>query len=220
MQHKIHRLLMQHKLENPIDFSRFSVLSNGKEHKDLVNSLAIFLNNLGFNLDSDELQNTKNKAIELILNTTFKGLNYNNFPEVSLGKNNNYNSPIICSGITFNSTCEHHLVPFSGNAIFAYIPNKHIIGLGQISKIINFFARRPQIQERLNKQIFIVMQYLLKTKDVAIAINASHECITRLGELPGKSNITTFELGGKFNEENNLSNTFYTLINNFNQAKS
>jgi GTP cyclohydrolase I len=221
MQHKIHRLLMQHNLENNIDFSKFSGLSNAKKNKELVESLTKFLNNLGFNLESADLHNTKIKVIELMLNTTYSGLDYKNFPEINLEDNiSKYNSPVMCSGIAANSTCEHHLVPFSGNAVFAYIPKKHIIGLGKITKIINFFARRPQIQERLNKQIFVVMQHILNTDDIAIGINASHQCMSRLGETSGNSNVTTFELGGKFKSDNNLANTFYSLINNFNQNKS
>ena len=129
----------------------------------------------------------------------FSGLDYKNFPKVTMIENKmNVNEMVRVKGITLTSTCEHHLVTIDGMATVAYIPRGKIIGLSKINRIVKFFAQRPQVQERLTKQILVALQSLLETQDVAITIAATHYCVKSRGVEDVNSVTETTALGGIF----------------------
>ncbi|MBY0379428.1 MAG: GTP cyclohydrolase I, partial [Burkholderiales bacterium] len=117
--------------------------------------------------------------------------------------------PLVSSGITVNSTCEHHLVAISGQAIVVYIPKNKIVGLSKINRVVDFFARRPQVQERMTRQLFVAFQAILDTDNVAIAIHATHNCIAIRGIRDSQTKNLTFATGGMFETDETLKNTFY-----------
>lgn len=145
----------------------------------------------------------------MYIEETFVGLDYSNFPKVTFINNQIKLKDIITiRKIRLTSICEHHFVIIDGEVNIAYIPNKKIIGLSHVSNIVNFFAARPQIQERLTKQILITLQTLLETKNVAVSINAIHHCIKLKGCYDKYSSTSTISLGGLFDSRINMRKEF------------
>jgi GTP cyclohydrolase I len=131
----------------------------------------------------------------------FSGLDYSNFPRISLIENKMCADEMIkIKNIDLTSTCEHHFVTIDGTAKVAYIPNKKIIGLSKINRVVRFFAQRPQVQERLTRQILIALQTLLETKNVAVNLEATHYCVKSRGVQDSNSQTSTTALGGCFKE--------------------
>ena len=209
---KIHLLLKRHNLESPMVFEnieRWGALNNMQSLED---KMADFLLQLGFDLSNDSLAKTPARVVQMFINELFYGLNYANFPEISTTINEfAYTTPIWSQGVTVHSTCEHHLVGIRGVALIGYIPEKTIVGLSKLNQVMDFFARRPQVQERLNRQVFIVLQEILQTKNVAVAINAIHNCIVARGARDSSSKILTLETGGLFTSDPELKTMFYNL---------
>lgn len=160
---------------------------------------------LGFDLNDDSIKDTPNRVAKMYVNEVFKGLNPKNKPVVTVFKNNyNYHTPVIELDIPFTSFCEHHFVPIQGKANISYIPNDYVIGLSKIHRLVNYYARRPQVQERLTMQITHELIQVLKTNDVGVVLKASHSCISCRGvEDIGSSTITS-AFFGKVKENNNL----------------
>lgn len=145
----------------------------------------------------------------MYIEETFLGLDYSNFPKVTFIKNKIKLKDIITiRKIRLTSICEHHFVIIDGEADIAYIPNEKIIGLSNIGSITNFFAARPQIQERLTKQILVTLQTLLETRNVAVSINAIHHCIKLKGYYDKCSSTNTLSLGGIFKSSTNMRREF------------
>ncbi len=207
---RIQQLLMDNGLENPIindNIAKWGELSHTNE---MSNKFAEFLHLLGMDLTDSSIMKTSGRVVKFFINELFYGLDYKNFPRISSNINTfNYNSPLISTGITINSTCEHHLVAINGSAIVAYIPDKKFVGLSKLNRVVDFFARRPQVQERMTKQIFIALQEVLETQDVAVAINATHNCIVIRGVKDAATENLTLELGGKFLDDAVLKTSFY-----------
>tara|TARA_Y100000385_G_C12629068_1_gene440439 strand:+ start:87 stop:473 length:387 start_codon:yes stop_codon:yes gene_type:complete len=122
-----------------------------------------------------------------------------------------YDQMVIQKDITFHSLCEHHFVNFNGMAQVAYIPKDKVVGLSKLNRIVNFFARRPQVQERLNEQIYYALQYVLGTDDIAVLMDAEHLCVKSRGIGDQQSGMTTSKLGGAFFEDGRLRNEFMQL---------
>lgn len=148
---------------------------------------------LGLDLNDDSLNDTPNRVAKMYVNEIFKGLNPKNKPAVTLFENTyGYHTPLIELNIPFTSFCEHHFVPIQGKANVAYIPHKHVIGLSKIHRLIDFYARRPQVQERLTLQIQQELSAALKTDDIGVVLKASHSCISCRGvEDSGSCTITS-----------------------------
>lgn len=131
----------------------------------------------------------------------FSGLDHSQFPRVSLIDNKmGANEMVKIRDIDLTSTCEHHFVPIDGVAKVAYISGAKIIGLSKINRILRFFGRRPQVQERLTRQILVALQALLRTDDVAVSIDATHYCVKSRGVMDANSQTSTTALGGCFKE--------------------
>ena len=148
---------------------------------------------LGLDMEDDSLKNTPNRVAKMYVYEIFKGLNPKNKPKVTLFENTyDYHTPLIELSIPFTSFCEHHFVPIQGKANVAYIPKKQVIGLSKIHRLIDFYARRPQVQERLTLQIQQELSAVLRTEDVGVVLKASHSCISCRGvEDSGSCTLTS-----------------------------
>ena len=159
------------------------------------------LETLGMDLTDDSLQNTPNRVAKMFVNELFGGLNPEKRPKVSTFQNKyKYGEMLVEKNITVYSTCEHHLLPIVGKAHVAYISSGNVIGLSKMNRIVDFYAKRPQVQERLTIQIVKELQRVLKTEDVACVIDAKHLCVNSRGIRDIDSSTVTSEFGGKFKE--------------------
>jgi GTP cyclohydrolase IA len=158
---------------------------------------------LGLDLTDDSLKGTPHRVAKMYVKETFWGLNPANKPAVSHFKNKfKYNEMLLEKDIHFYTNCEHHFVPFFGTAHVAYIPNGKVIGLSKLNRIVEYFSKRPQVQERMTMQIANELKEILGTENVAVIINAKHLCVASRGIKDNSSHTTTAEYCGKFNDEN------------------
>lgn len=162
---------------------------------------------LGFDLTNDSIKETPNRVAKMYINEIFRGLNPKNKPKMTVFKNEyEYYTPLVELNIPFTSFCEHHFVPIQGKVNIAYIPNDYVIGLSKIHRLVDFYARRPQVQERLTMQIVSELSTILDTKDIGIALKANHSCISCRGvEDLGSSTLTSVFLGQIKNDNNLMS---------------
>lgn len=157
---------------------------------------------LGLDLDDDSLQGTPDRVAKMFVKEIFGGLDPKRKPKSSTFDNKyKYGEMLVEKNITVYSTCEHHLLPIVGKAHIAYISNGTVVGLSKMNRIVDYFAKRPQVQERLNIQIVKELQKVLNTEDVACVIDAKHLCVNSRGIRDIDSSTVTAEYGGKFKEE-------------------
>jgi GTP cyclohydrolase I len=157
---------------------------------------------LGLDLDDDSLSGTPNRVAKMFVKEIFGGLHPKRKPKSSTFKNKyKYGEMLVEKNITLYSTCEHHLLPIVGKAHVAYISNGTVVGLSKMNRIVDFYAKRPQVQERLNIQIVRELQKVLNTDDVACVIDAKHLCVNSRGIRAIESSTVTAEYGGKFKDE-------------------
>jgi len=163
--------------------------------KDVKN----ILNTLGMDLTDDSLKGTPNRVAKMFVNEIFGGLNPANKPKASTFDNKyKYGEMLVEKNITLYSTCEHHLLPIVGKAHIAYISNGTVVGLSKMNRVVDYYAKRPQVQERLTIQIVKELQQVLNTEDVACIIDAKHLCVNSRGIRDIDSSTVTSEFGGKF----------------------
>jgi GTP cyclohydrolase I len=156
---------------------------------------------MGLDLTDDSLRGTPHRVAKMFIKEVFYGLNPANKPKISVFENKfKYNEMLVEKNINMNSTCEHHFLPIVGKAHVAYISNGEVIGLSKINRIVDFYARRPQVQERLTVQIANELKAILKTEDVAIVIDAKHMCVSSRGIQDESSSTVTAEYSGKFKD--------------------
>lgn len=154
-------------------------------------------------LEDDSIKGTPNRVAKMFVKEIFGGLNPVKKPSSSTFENDyKYGEMLVEKNITLYSTCEHHLLPIIGRAHVAYISNGKVIGLSKMNRIVEYFAKRPQVQERLTMQIVQEMQKVLGTEDVACIIDAKHLCVNSRGIKDIESSTVTSEFGGKFKDEN------------------
>lgn len=166
--------------------------------KDVENILIT----LGMDLTDDSLKGTPNRVAKMFVKEIFGGLNPNKKPSSSTFDNKyKYNEMLVEKNITVYSTCEHHLLPIVGRAHVAYISNGTVVGLSKMNRIVDYYAKRPQVQERLTIQIVKELQKVLNTEDVACVIDAKHLCVNSRGIRDIESSTVTAEFGGKFKNE-------------------
>ena len=186
----------------------------GREEKiDLIRAnMRTIIEVLGLDTEDDSINGTAERVAKMYIDELCSGLDYRNFPACTVFDNKmKYNQMVLQKDITFHSLCEHHFVNFHGLAQVAYIPNGKVIGLSKLNRIVNFFARRPQVQERLNEQIYYALEYILGTSDIAVLMQAEHLCVKSRGIQDQNSGMTTSKLGGGFYEISKLRNEFMTL---------
>lgn len=183
-------------LETPLAPTELSAEQKYHRIKELMTEL---VSTLGLDLNDDSLAETPHRIAKMYVNEVFAGLDYENFPKISVIDNKmGVDEMVKVSNINLTSTCEHHFITIDGSATVAYIPNKKIIGLSKINRIVRFFAQRPQVQERLTQQILVALQALLETENVAVSIQATHFCVKSRGVMDVNSETSTTALGGIF----------------------
>lgn len=154
---------------------------------------------MGLDLSDDSLKGTPKRVAKMYIKEIFSGLNPANKPDMKLFDNKyQYNQMLVEKDITLYSNCEHHFVPIIGKAHVAYISSGKVIGLSKLNRIVQYYAQRPQVQERLNIQIANELKKVLDTEDVAVVIEASHLCVSSRGIKDTQSSTVTAEYGGKF----------------------
>jgi GTP cyclohydrolase I len=158
---------------------------------------------LGMDLRDDSLRGTPLRVAKMYVKELFQGLNPANMPSMTLFENKfQYNEMLVEKNINFYTNCEHHFVPFFGKAHVAYISSGKVIGLSKLNRLVEYFSKRPQVQERLTMQIGKALQTVLQTQDVAVMMDAKHLCVSSRGVKDDSSNTITSFFGGKFQEEN------------------
>lgn len=186
---------------NPVRKDAF-ILSDEQKIEQIKKDVENILITLGMDLNDDSIKGTPSRVAKMFVKEIFGGLNPNKKPKSSTFANNyKYGEMLVEKNITLYSTCEHHLLPIIGKAHVAYISNGTVVGLSKMNRIVDYYAKRPQVQERLTMQIVQELQQVLGTKDVACVIDAKHLCVNSRGIRDIESSTVTSEYGGKFNEE-------------------
>ncbi len=186
--------------------------SDDEKIKNIAKHFEIIMHELGLDLTDDSLSGTPYRVAKMYVKELFYGLNPVNKPKLSTFKNKyNYKKMLVEQYINIDSACEHHFLPIVGYAHVAYIPNKKVIGLSKINRLVDYYARRPQVQERLVLQILNDLQNALDTKDVIVSVTAKHLCVSSRGIKDQSSFTTTLEYGGRFSEPG-TRNEFLKII--------
>ena len=187
--------------KNPLRDDAFAIADDEKIErikKDVEN----ILTTLGMDLTDDSLKGTPNRVAKMFVKEIFSGLDPSKKPKASTFDNKyQYGEMLVEKNITVYSTCEHHFLPIVGRAHVAYISNGTVVGLSKMNRIVDYFSKRPQVQERLTIQIVKELQSILNTKDVACVIDAKHLCVNSRGIRDIESSTVTSEFGGKFKEK-------------------
>ena len=207
---KIHKVLCDDKCETPL--FPYGELDKDDKINNIGEAIGIIMRTLGLNILDDSLEKTPQRVGKMYINELFYGLDYKNFPKLmTIDNTMEFDSMVVERHIKVHSVCEHHLVPIIGEAVIAYVPNKKIIGLSKLNRVVDFFCRRPQVQERLGEQIFSALKYLLETDNVAVIIKAEHFCVKMRGAMDVNSDTITSKLGGLF-YNGPLRNELYQTI--------
>lgn len=160
------------------------------------------MNVLGLDLTDDSLHDTPGRVAKMYLNETFYGLKTENFPKITVVENKfNYDEMLVEKNISVMSCCEHHFQNIVGKATVGYIPNGKVVGLSKLNRVVNYFSRRPQVQERLTAQIYHALSHILDTENVAVVIEADHHCVKARGIEDMESSTVTSKMGGSFKDD-------------------
>lgn len=206
---KVHEHLIRMGVETPTK-------TNNLDRKEKIEKIESHFNSimqtLGLDMSDDSLFETPKRVAKMYVNEIFWGLDYEAFPKCTTVDNKmKYNEMVVERNVSVQSNCEHHFIVIDGLATVAYVPKNKVLGLSKINRIVEYFSKRPQIQERLTEQIFYTLQYILDTEDVAVMIDAQHYCVKSRGvEDTGSSTVTT-RLGGGFKTDPEVRNEFYQI---------
>ncbi|MBP9068643.1 MAG: GTP cyclohydrolase I FolE [Bacteroidia bacterium] len=194
--------------ETPLRADAFKLSDDEKMAKIEMHFKAI-METLGLDLNDDSLKGTPKRVAKMYVKEIFNGLDPANKPKVALFENKyKYHQMLVEKDITFYSNCEHHFVPIFGKAHVAYISNGQVIGLSKLNRIVQYFSKRPQVQERMTMQIAKELQKVLKTDDVAVIIDAKHLCVSSRGVQDHASGTVTSFYGGQFEKETTRTELF------------
>ncbi len=198
-------------LKTPMRKDAFEL--SDKEKKDRIAFLfEEIMNTMGLDLTDDSLKGTPQRVAKMYIDEIYSGLNPKNKPKVALFDNKyQYNQMLVEKNITFYSNCEHHFVPIIGKAHVAYISSGKVIGLSKLNRIVQYYAKRPQVQERLTNQIAEELKGILGTEDIAVIIDAKHLCVSSRGIKDDTSSTVTSYFGGKFNTQEKIAELQNTL---------
>ncbi|MCS6895808.1 MAG: GTP cyclohydrolase I FolE [Bacteroidia bacterium] len=189
-----------------------ATLSQDEREAQIAYHFAEIMRILGLDLSDPSLRETPKRVSKMYLRELFIGLNPAYVPNVRLFPNTySYNRMVVEKDIRVRSVCEHHFVPIIGVAHVAYIPRDYVVGLSKLNRIVDYFARRPQVQERMTQQIADFLETNLDTPDVAVIIDAKHYCVSMRGIQDEASRTLTYALRGKFEEED-TKDTFLRLV--------
>jgi len=206
---RVHEYLVKVGVETP---ARENNLER-KEKIDIIEGkFADIMDVLGLDLEDDSLAETPKRVARMYVNEIFWGLDYEAFPKCTTVDNKmHYNEMVVERNINVQSNCEHHFVVIDGLATVAYVPKQKVLGLSKINRIVEYFSKRPQIQERLTEQIFHTLCFILETEDVAVMIDAQHYCVKSRGVEDTGSSTVTSRLGGGFKSDPAARQEFYNI---------
>ena len=188
-------------VETPLRPDAF-VLSDAQKIEQIAQHFGHIMDIIGLDRTDDSLSGTPKRVAKMYVKEIFSGLNPANFPDIKLFENKyQYNQMLVEKNILFYSNCEHHFVPIIGKAHVAYISGGKVIGLSKINRLVQHFAKRPQVQERLTMQITKALQEVLETQDVAVVIDATHLCVSSRGVKDVNSSTVTANFCGQFENE-------------------
>lgn len=198
--------------QTPLKADAF-VLSEEQKIEKIQEHVAAILDILGMDLTDDSLKGTPKRVAKAYVKEIFGGLNPERRPSASTFENKyEYGEMLVEKNITLYSTCEHHLLPIIGKAHIAYISNGNVVGLSKMNRIVDYYAKRPQVQERLTLQVIEELQRILKTENVACIIDAKHLCVNSRGIRDVASSTVTAEYGGVFKTNETLRKEFLSYI--------
>lgn len=191
-----------------------SSLTENEKIEEIAYYFSKIMNTLGLDLTDESLVNTPNRVAKMYVKEVFSGLDPNNKPEISVFLNNyGYKNMLVEKNITLYTNCEHHFVPIIGKVHVAYLPKDFVLGLSKINRLVQYYAQRPQVQERLTVQIMEGLQETLQNKDVAVYIEADHLCVSSRGIRDTNSSTVTSSFGGDF-QNVTLQKEFLSYIYN------
>ncbi|WP_343486836.1 GTP cyclohydrolase I FolE [Allomuricauda sp. d1] len=213
---KIEALGDQHistSLQTPVRDDAFSA-SDAEKIEHIQHHFQKIMETLGLDLTDDSLSGTPYRFAKMYVKELFYGLNPENRPKISTFENKyGYQKMLVEQDITIDSSCEHHFLPIVGHAHVGYVPKNKVVGLSKINRLVDYYAHRPQLQERLCLQILEDLQKTLETEDVIIVVNAKHLCVSSRGIKDKDSLTTTVEYGGAF-EDPDKREEFFSLLKN------
>ena len=192
-------------IETPLTEDAF-LLSDEEKKEKIANLFAKIMEVMGLDLTDDSLNGTPKRVAKMYIDEIFSGLNPANKPKIALFDNKyQYNQMLVEKNIQFYSNCEHHFVPIFGKVHVAYVSSGKVIGLSKINRIVQYFANRPQVQERLTNQIARELATILETEDIAVIIDAKHLCVASRGIKDDSSATVTCYYGGVFNKPEKIA---------------
>ena len=205
----VHEHLVKVGVETPVTDNG---LSRTEKIDKIENNFNQIMDTLGIDITDDSLIDTPKRVAKMYVNEIFWGLDYDAFPKATVVDNKmQYNEMVLERNISVQSNCEHHFVIIDGLATVGYVPKQKVLGLSKINRIVEYFAKRPQIQERLTEQVYHALSFILETEDVAVMIDAQHYCVKSRGvEDTGSSTITS-RLGGGFKNDPEVRAEFLAL---------
>ena len=205
----VHEHLVKVGVETPVTDNG---LSRTEKIDKIENNFNQIMDTLGLDLTDDSLIDTPKRVAKMYVNEIFWGLDYDAFPKATVVDNKmQYNEMVVEKGVSVQSYCEHHFVIIDGLATVGYVPKQKVLGLSKMNRIVDYFSKRPQIQERLTEQIYHALSFILETEDVAVMIDAQHYCVKSRGvEDTGSSTITS-RLGGGFKNDPEVRAEFLAL---------
>ena len=207
---KIHEHLVKCGVETPVIENN---LSRTDKIEIIERKFKDIMETLGLDLSDDSLMETPKRVAKMYVGEIFWGLDYDAFPKCTTVENKmKYDEMVVERNVNVQSNCEHHFVIIDGLATVGYIPRDKVLGLSKINRIVEYFAKRPQIQERLTEQVYHALQYILGTDNIAVVVNAKHYCVAARGvEDTGSSTITS-KLGGCFKTDPAVRAEFMRMV--------
>lgn len=208
---QIHEYLVRVGVETPLN-KDLLLVENKSKIETIQYHMTEVWKTLGLDLSDDSLAETPKRIAKMMVLETMWGLLPDNFPKCTTVDNKmKYNEMVVERNVSVQSNCEHHGVVIDGLATVAYVPKDKVLGLSKINRIVEYFSKRPQIQERLTEQVFHALQYILETKDVAVMIDATHWCVRSRGVEDTGSSTVTVRLGGGFKTDPAARNEFLSI---------
>lgn len=207
---KIFEYLKSEGVETP---RRLNGLSEDEKIARISTSFREIMDTLGLNLEDDSLSGTPERLAKMYIQETYWGLSPKYFPKITAVENKmGYDEMVLEKNIIVHSTCEHHFATIDGYAHVAYIPHQKVLGLSKLNRVVEYFARRPQIQERLTEQVYFALKYILETPDIAVMVKAKHYCVKSRGVEDINSETITSKLGGCFKDDAATRHEFLSLV--------
>jgi len=209
----------QHLLKCGVETPTFQHSVDRKDKIDLIErDFKHIMEVLGLDLSDDSLMDTPKRVAKMYVNEIFWGLDYEAFPKCTTVDNKmKYDEMVVERNVNVQSNCEHHFVVIDGVATVGYIPKQKVLGLSKINRVVEYFSKRPQIQERLTEQVYYALQYILETDDIAVVVDAQHYCVKSRGVEDVGSSTVTSKLGGVFKNDPSVRVEFMNIVNNCNR---